>query len=378
MRGVVVVVWSLSLVCVWAQNDLRRLYESSGTVSLTLLELRKVMREGQPLAKDYNVKVILDQHESLPSLSYWSLVLKDSGGKQETYKSQANSYTQTEIEFETDITDVNFVFVVAMDTSNTVIATSFDELEIEDGKSKLAWVGSEYVSSRSHLRVDTGFLQEVEAGEMMCRQKNSPCYFLNAELPKDIPRCSPIISGVNKNTVNVCDDTITRFQGTAESTQVDRSGNNLTVRADFSTAPSKVEVVVVDPNDPSTMLSPEGYKCQMLEDSWHPGHCTQQLSGAKDLKRLMVIVVALDSEGYVLESSLTMYDESNGIVTAANTGVIVGSILGGLLAILLIVGLGLYLVRRNKASTKKKSASRASGNYRAANTDEQQDEAVAA
>lgn len=377
MRGVVVVVWALSLVCVWGQTDLRRLYESSSTVSLTLLELRKVMKEGQPLAKDYNVKVILDQHESLPSLSYWDLVLKDSGGKEGIYKSQANSYTQTEIEFETDITDVNFVFVVAKDSSSAVIATSFDELEIKDGKSKLAWVGSEYVSSRSHLRVDTGFLQEVKAGEMICRQKNTPCYFLNAELPEDIPRCSPILSGVSKNTVNVCDDTITRFQGTAESTQVERSGNNLTVRADFSTAPSKVEVVVVDPSDPSTMLSPEGYKCQRLEDSRHPGYCTQQLNGAKDLKKLMVIVVALDSEGYVLESSLTMYDESNGIVTAANTGVIVGSILGGLLAILLIVGLGLYLVRRNKSSTKK-SASRASGNYRAANTEDQQDDAVAA
>lgn len=343
---------------------IRRLYMKSSTISLKLLEIRKVMNDSSPLARDYNVKVVLADHEPMKNLGNWTLGLADDK-TEKNFLSLPNNGSQTEIVFDAELTDSQYVFVVARNLSDITVGIGYEAVDIKDKKSRLAWVGDEYRSSGSSLRVHTGDLKEVQVGSMVCRQEDSPCYFLDATLPQEIPRCYNAFTG-DKSPVQVCDDTISRFQKTPEIAQLERSGDNLTVQVAFSRTPNRVEVVVFDPSDPARILSPADYRCQAVGDPWQVGHCTQQMVGTKDLLRLGVLVVALDDQGYVFESSLTTY---GGTTVQANVGVIVGSVLGALLGILLIVGLAVYLVKKNKKQNKK-ITSPAEPKYTAAPTQE--------
>lgn len=79
---------------------------------------------------------------------------------------------------------------------------------------RLAWVGTPYQeAAKSSLRVATGLMEQVVVeGDKVCHKDNSPCYFLDAMLPQDVPRCVDAGSKSGE-IVHQCDDVITQFKG---------------------------------------------------------------------------------------------------------------------------------------------------------------------
>lgn len=75
---------------------------------------------------------------------------------------------------------------------------------------------------------------------------------------------------------------------------------------------AKLEVVVYDPENPSTILSPAGYECTEIPGMVQPRKmglksCSQYLGTPKDLYVFRILTVALDEDGYVIESRLDTY-----------------------------------------------------------------------
>ncbi|XP_042241760.1 uncharacterized protein LOC121879228 [Homarus americanus] len=351
----VVVVLQFVLIYVNAGNIIFRTQLEDTEPSpliLKLQEIRQVSRESSsPSAR--SVTIHLADHKHIPNIALWTFTLIT--GSQPVSKLQADNSSQTQLQFEGSLVNADAVLLKALDDTGNELALIYKQLQVRGTNSRLAWVGD-----NNSLRVDTGLLQEVAAGKEVCRKRESPCYYINDDtLPDHIPRCQDVTTH-DGDKIKVCDDTITRLQEIREPVHLERSGNNLTVHVTFSTTPTKVEVLVFDVNNPTNVLSPEDYQCQAMNEP-RQVHCMQQLVAADHIQTLMVLVVGLDDNGYVLESSFNIY---GGTPLPASTPppeesthmmwVIAGSVtaLCAVVGVGLIIGLGIYLVRKNRMRRK--------------------------
>ncbi|XP_042241755.1 uncharacterized protein LOC121879224 [Homarus americanus] len=340
-------------------DDMVVSYRTGDLINLKVLEIREVMQESSTDDRNHSIKVSLADHDPIPNLRSWTLII--IGNERKVYTQEAGD-SQTELEFYGDINVLKNVFVLGNDKSNNTVAVYYGIMNITM-TSRLAWVGDAYHTGGASLRVDTGDLEEVEAGIKVCRKEHSPCYFIGVPLPEDIPRC--YASTDESNPIKVCDETITKFKEIREPVHLERSGNNLTVHVTFSTTPTKVEVLVFDVNNPTNVLSPENYQCQAMNEP-RQVHCMQQLVAADHIQTLMVLVVGLDDNGYVLESSFAIYGDTP---SEDKTGLIVGSVFGVLCGVAIIAFI-VCTVMKKKKKKGGSSATRVAGEYERTATQE--------
>ncbi|KAG0719720.1 hypothetical protein GWK47_049917 [Chionoecetes opilio] len=318
--------------------------------SIDMLEVRKVNRPSAAYNQDHNVKIVLSQHQSLPTLSQWELtIVGKTPGKQNVYSVQAQDPYQTEVEFEADLTDAGYIYLEGRDSSNKLVS-SYTQLDPSFLSSRVARVGAEYDESVSSLRVWPGDMSEVVVGQDRCPM-GKPCYYISTTLPRDIPRCVP-----NYSRVKQCDDFITEFQELNEKPTLNITLDRmLTVQTVPKSIPTKMEVVVFNPQDPSKIFSPENYECQ-LQVNQGGIQCQQQLKDIGSLQELMVLIVFLNQEGFVLGSRMESYRSDPDSLLRNSTGVIVGSVVG-VLGVALLAGAAVYLVKKKKICSKKHSSS---------------------
>ena len=80
----------------------------------------------------------------------------------------------------------------------------------------------------------------------------------------------------------------------------------LSVQVSLESIPIKMEAVVFDPQDYSKIFSPDNYECQPQVKQGIV-HYQQQLKDIGDLQKFKVLLVSLDQEGFVLESTMQLY-----------------------------------------------------------------------
>ncbi|XP_071545725.1 uncharacterized protein [Panulirus ornatus] len=342
-----------------ARNDTVMSSNERVSTPLVLLEVRKAFGVVSPRDRDHNIlKVLLEEHRPLVNVTQWELQMNG-----ESYAFTDDDPMQTELEFGAELTDTDEIIITATNDKNVFLGAVLAVLEIRDMKSRVARVGGKYDSAMSSLRVATGKLEQVQVEDKECKEENSPCYYLLTQLPENVPRCVDIERQQDLGVVRHCDDSITSFREIPERVILNLSGDVLTVEANFTTSPSKVEVVVFDTKEPSNVFSPEGYECRVKGEPRQMSHvCHQQLTGGKDLAGISVLVVSLDREGFVLESRIDVYEGKGISENSSNKGVIVGAVIGVLCAIALIAGIFVY-VKGKKETTSRSTQSRASNKY---------------
>ncbi|KAK3856960.1 hypothetical protein Pcinc_036764 [Petrolisthes cinctipes] len=358
------------LVCVAAQTQLMTEYNSGEKIELKFEEVRNVLRDGFPLGREYNVRVRLADHQSILGITSWRLTtLSDQGnGAQQThFTTSALSIDQAEIDFEADLTGVYSAFLTATNGSDYVLGIGYGILNKTDMESRLAWVGGDYDPSSSSIRVWPGKMSEVKIGKESCKKEDAPCYYISASLPQHIPRCLDVIQE-KAYTILQCDDIISLHQESSGTSLITVSDGNMTINVKFTSIPARIEAAVFDPKDPTQLFSPNGYHCPVIKEprdlepatDSHPWtSCKIPLKDTKDRHRFMVLVVALDDEGYVYESRMEVYDDTP--PKDDNVGVIVGSVVGGICGLAIIVAIVVYFFRDKEAKKAKRSTKKKEG-----------------
>lgn len=376
-----VILASLSLVCLATADpvDNTAPEDRSSTPTLRILELIKVSRETTPddqTPRDHNVKIVLDEHALIVGVTLWTLNFLVNG---DNVLSSLDAVTETdglqrEFVFKTELPEgITAVLVAAKGKSGNVLATGTVYVQIPANLvGSLAWVGEEYhPSSLSSLRVDPGILSEVWVGNRVCRRERSPCYFLQKELPDVVSRCLTLTDTLTNAPVVLCDETVAPFQELYPTPSLHITDDHL-LEVSMSLSQDVAlgrEVVAYDPRDPSVVFSPEGFLCDPsgVGDRGE-SECSQRLvmSEAKATDVLSVLVV-LEYPGGRLESKLLTYGGQE--PRASQTGVIVGSVVGGLLGVILIAAAVFFLLRwRNKKEGKEGSSTSHSSHYTATPT----------
>ncbi|XP_063861500.1 uncharacterized protein LOC135101455 [Scylla paramamosain] len=320
--------------------------ELRNTQSVAMLELRRVNRPSSSQNTDHNVKIVLDQQKSLPTLHHWVLTIVRKNNTQSVYEVHAEDAYQKEMEFEADLTDGTYVYIAGKDSQDITLINSFTELNKFFLSSRVARVGTEYDESVSSLRVWPGDITEdVTVGQHWCQRKGFPCYYLSTTLPRDVPRCVN-----NYNDVKQCDDFITDFQKFSGSPKLNITSDGLlTVEASVDSNSVRMEAVVFDPQDPTKIFSPENYECQ-LEVKQGVVNCQQKLKDTGNQQKFRVLLVSLNQEGYVLRSAMESFGDDPGR-SSASTGVIVGSVVGGVFGAALLAGAAVFFIKKKKGSS---------------------------
>lgn len=125
--------------------------DNSGTrPELRIEEVRKVLREGYPVGRDYNVRVRLADHQSILGITSWGLTTVSDmgdGAEQIHYSSKALSIDQTEIDFEANLTSVYGAFVFAINATEYKLAIGFGILNKTGGLKMVPGItlGNEYI-----------------------------------------------------------------------------------------------------------------------------------------------------------------------------------------------------------------------------------------
>ncbi|XP_047473413.1 uncharacterized protein LOC125028117 [Penaeus chinensis] len=375
-----VILASLNLVWVTMADSVNTISPEarSSPPTLWLLELRKVPRETTPsdhTSRDHDVKIVLDEHSLIVGVTRWTLVFL-KGGQQFTSSLDALTETdgiQREFVFKTELVEgANAVLVTAKGRSGSVLATGTAYVQIPDLDSNVAWVGGEYhPSSPSSLRVDPGTLSEVWVSSRVCRREKAPCYFLQKELPEVVSRCLTLSDSLTNVPLVLCDDTVLPFHELYQTPSLYITDDYLLEVS--MTLPQDVvlegrEVVAYDPEDPSVVFSPEGFRCNPSAGVGDRGErtCTQRLEMTEAKDAVSVLVVLMYSDGGRLESKLLTYRGQE--PRASQTGVIVGSVVGGLVGVVLIAAAVFLLLRWRKNKGKKGSSRRSSAQYAATPT----------
>lgn len=96
-------------------------------MNINLLEVRKVNRPSSSDSQEHNVKIVLGEHDSIPTLDEWILKIV-RGSSTDIYSVQAQDPYQTEVEFEADITDATYIYIEGKTSSGTLLANGFTKL----------------------------------------------------------------------------------------------------------------------------------------------------------------------------------------------------------------------------------------------------------
>lgn len=374
-----VILASLSLVWVTMADSVNTISPEarSSPPTLWILELRKVSREttpNDPTSRDHDVKIVLDEHILIVGVTRWTLTFL-MGGQQFTSSLDAVTETdgiQREFVFKTELVEgATAVLLTAKGRSGSVLATGTAYVQIPNLDSNVAWVGEEYhLSTPSSLRVDPGTLSEVWVANRVCRREKAPCYFLQKELPEVVSRCLTLSDSLTNAPLILCDDTVLPFHELYQTPSLYISDDHLLEVSMI--LPQDVvlegrEVVAYDPEDPSVVFSPEGFRCNPSAGVGDRGErtCTQRLEMTEAKDAVSVLVVLVYPDGGRLESKLLTYRGQE--PRASQTGVIVGSVVGGLVGVVLIA-VAVFLLLRWRKTKGKKESSRSSSQYAATPT----------
>ncbi|XP_047473773.1 uncharacterized protein LOC125028336 [Penaeus chinensis] len=385
MRGTWLILISLSLTCAESDFTLLSQEERAGIPTVYFTEVRKVSRQnaetdhsGDFPHRDHDVKVVLEDHEHFAGVKRWHLTFM-RGEEQftSTLAIEENvGSEQKEFVFPIEmVTDANAVFITARDEVGSSLAFGSSLIKIPEMNSFLAWVGTAYDPAASHLRVDPGTLPVVEIGHHICKQNMSPCYILKERLPEVVSRCLTLTDLVTDAPVLLCDETMIPFNGLTMGLTVEFTEDHtvlLSLEPPQDEVVKSIEVIAYHPRDPSSVFSPWDSQCDPLDAVGESGRieCSQNLRMTETPDGIEVVVVVFTSQNGSLPQSVQLThwfitDDAEAQIGA----IIIGSIIGGLVAVGLIVALVIF-VRKNKnmSKGKREAAVTTSAHYTSAPT----------
>lgn len=342
------------------ESNLQYIDESPSDV-LTIEEISKVMKELETSDQKHNTKVIISPHSPLPDIVEWVLTLHTITGEFVTYSIKgdgSNPSMQTKLVFDGNLEESDSVVIQAKDSSRE-IAKGYLVLKIKDLKSNVAWVGDKKTSSFASMRVATNDPDiEILVDQEVCKSDDSPCYYITPQSKSaPVQGCVNIDIGTADEFVKLCDERMTPFQEMSSEPSITLHEGKMEVGFIYNKEHFLVEVVVYDHDDSSRVFSNLGYKCifpigEKLEvgKEWS---CMHDLSVPEGQKEMMVLVVKINEDGEVFESSLQHFVDHEDDVKADNKrGIIIGSVIGSILGIALIAVIIMYFMKKKKKPTE--------------------------
>nr|XP_045605896.1 uncharacterized protein LOC123763015 [Procambarus clarkii]XP_045605897.1 uncharacterized protein LOC123763015 [Procambarus clarkii] len=285
-------------------------YDFLANAELQLLEIHQVLRDGQPLGTDHNLRLTILPLDDIPMVQGWKLILTDSNQSWPCL-TPVNLITYTnntaaEIEFECNLIDSIYIFLAAYDDTNftNIIAFYYAIVSIEDLGTRVAWVGGD--GDLRYLRVEAGTLDQVTVGDQQCSSAVSPCYFSTTEfheIPHEIPRCKNLTTSTNE-TILQCDDIIGTSQKMDEVPQLVLLQEEKVLKATYSLNASSAEVVVTNWTDNSVFPSDSNFECLFVDTSTCKAAVTHGLEG----KGVNTMLVLLNEKGYVTNSVIVPFE----------------------------------------------------------------------
>ncbi|XP_068208310.1 uncharacterized protein [Palaemon carinicauda] len=336
---------------------------------LTFTELRQVMREGDPTGKNHSIKVSLLPYQPLPHLVEWDLLLvKNNEPTAYALKGDGQDPTmQTELVFKGNLVESDIVTLLAKNRTNA-IGVAVMTVPIKDLKSDVAWVGDYQSGKSASLRVTVGELvNEVMVGRHSCKYTESPCYYITPNPhPTNIERChSPF------DDFKLCDDRVISFKEPSSLPAIFHEDDKfLEVEVPVTQPLPVIEVVAYDPLDHKRIFTDFPYQCLFpMGSEWNKGEnirCRVSLTLPTNTTYMMVMVVKLDAEGDVIESSLQAYGDPP-LPPSNNTGLIVGAVFGTMIGLAVIV-LGIICCLKKTDEKKAKTERGGSAVYKTTTT----------
>ncbi|XP_064101279.1 uncharacterized protein LOC135211953 [Macrobrachium nipponense] len=316
--------------------------DTKSAMSLKILELRQVTRQDDPSGKNHNLKVIISPYDPLPRVTEWSLIFSGNDQVSTTYTTKADGQdptSQTEFIFEGNLVEAGVISLIAKNATG-MAASCLLILPITDLKSDVAWVGDYKSGKAASLRVTPGELvDEVMVDQQLCKYSQSPCYYITPKPhPTSFERCHFLIEGFK-----LCDDRVISYSEPSSLPAIFLKDNKfLEVEVTHKTGEVPVmEVVAYDPQDHNQVFTRFPYRCLFpVGSEWQDMdtiQCRAELTVPGNSTNMMVLVVTLDEEGDVVESSLQFYGDSSPLPPSSNTGVIVGAIFGTLIGLTIVV-----------------------------------------
>ncbi|XP_066983157.1 uncharacterized protein [Macrobrachium rosenbergii] len=316
--------------------------DTKSTTSLNIVEIRQVTRQDDPSGKTHNLRVIVSPYDPLPGIVEWSLVLRRNDQVSTTYVTKADGQdptSQTELIFEGNLVESDFIGLIAKDATG-LAGNCMLAVHIRDLKSDVAWVGDYKSGKAASLRVTPGELvKEVKVDHHLCEYSQSPCYYITpSPLPTSFERCYYPMP-----EFKLCDDRVISYNEPSSLPAIFLKDNKfLEVEVPHKVGEVPVmEVVAYDPQDHKQVFTNFPYRCPFpIGSEWNDMdtiRCRVELTLPGNSTNMMVLVVTLDEDGDVVESSLQFYGDSSPLPPSSNTGVIVGAIFGTLIGLSVVV-----------------------------------------
>lgn len=357
LRGICLLAFITSALCQQPSNE-----DTKNSKPLQIKEIRQVMRQGDLSGENHSIKVVISIHEPLYNVTQWELWLMKNDEDTVKYFTEgdgSNPTSQTEFIFEGNLVDADSIMIMAKNQS-TAVAVNLLSVKIRDLHTDVAWVGDFHDGPASSLRVRPGnVVGDVQVNSVMCKANQSHCYYIEVKpKPAAIERCYMPIPQLKQ-----CDDRIRTFKAPSSTPAVTLHNNTtLKVEVDSNGEGQNLEVIAYDSLDSNNIYSEYPYNnCYMKvgneqeEDGKY--QCYQKINLPEGKTEFNVLIVKLDNNGQVIESSLQVYGGEPPLPPRGfNTGVIVGAILGtifGLFILVLLVKLFLRHKERQNPKTNR-------------------------
>ncbi|KAK7079137.1 hypothetical protein SK128_008294 [Halocaridina rubra] len=294
--------------------------ESRNVQSLVIERITKVNRPNDPTGRNHSLAIRISPNVAIHDVTEWNLVLRTVTKETVTYNLKMEGTEpslQREFVFEGNLIESDTIIMQAKKATSTVAACLLT-LRLKDTGSNIAWVGAEENDPSASMRVlaSESLNEIIMADHRICSLVESPCYYIMPK-PKPNPRerCVDIVSGTGE-IVELCDETVTSFNEITPKPDLHlHEDGKLGVQLDHSGDGKMIEVVVFDYEDRTNVYSEKGYNCYIdistKDDDGQKQSCTHHFTQPMSQSKMMVLVVRIDDNGAVYESSLQHFDGGN-------------------------------------------------------------------
>ncbi|KAK8739963.1 hypothetical protein OTU49_003287, partial [Cherax quadricarinatus] len=166
---------------------------------------------------------------------------------------------------------------------------------------RVSWVQREGVAG--FLRIETGTLEEVTAGNLTCQSTDSPCYLYSTgwQVPLEVPRCEDLMDTYNNATIKHCDDVIGTSNNLTDTPKLVLYQEENSLEVSYSDEATQVEVVVINPTD-NTVFDNQ-FQC-----TGEDNQCSVVITDGLQSSQVTILVVLLDQDGYAVMSASVPFD----------------------------------------------------------------------